>query len=202
MDLVFMDSGESFELNDKVFNFKLNISLIHQVIVSYNVNNRKGNSVQKNRSEVSGSNRKPWKQKGTGRARAGSFKSPIWRSGGVTFGSGKTKYISKINKKMYKYAFKSILSELIRKSKLHIFNKFYIDYPKTKLLLNKLMFYNIDNSLVILEEFNKNLFLASRNLNNISICSVNNINIVDLVFFKNVIFTFKSIKYIEKKLDV
>ncbi len=200
MDFKLIDTGENIFLLDKVFNIKLNMPVIHQVIVSYRTNIRKGTSVQKNRSKVSGSNRKPWKQKGTGRARVGSVKSPIWRSGGVTFASKYKKYFMKVNKKMSSYALKMVLSELIRQSRLHIFSDFFIDKPKTKLLLYKLKKFGIYKSLIILSNIDNFLFLASRNLNDVLVSRFDNINIIDLIFYNNVIFTFKSIKLIENKL--
>ncbi len=201
MNIIIKDNvNVNINLSDNVFNYPLNMSLIHQVITSYRINSRKGTSSQKSRSEVSGSNKKPWKQKGTGRARAGSVKSPIWRSGGVTFAAKPVKYFLKVNKKMYRNALKSILSELIRQSRLYVFSDFILNKPKTSFLLKKLRGLNFNDSLIIVESLDNNLYLASRNLYKIFICCVNNINIVNLLKFKNILFTIDSIKNIEDKL--
>ncbi len=201
MYIFLKDTNNKIILSDNVFNISLNMSLVHQVIKSCQYNKRKGNVSQKSRSDVKGSNRKPWRQKGTGRARAGSFKSPIWRSGGVTFASKPKKYYSKINKKMYINSLKMILSELIKEFRLHVFNDINLSLPKTKLFINKFKdIYLFKKMLIITEKFNKNLFLASRNLYNVNICNVNNINIINLIKFKNIICTLNVIKIIENRL--
>ncbi len=200
MDFFLMDSNEKIILSDKVFNEKLNIPLIHQVITSYMNNKRKGNSTQKSRSDVSGSNRKPWSQKGIGKARAGSTKSPIWRKGGVTFASKPIKYYFKVNRKMYLFAYRSILSDIVRKSKLYIFNNFDIKYPKTKSFLKKIFFLDSVNVLIITLNISNNLYLSSRNLHNVFVCNVKNISLLNLISFKNIISTFEAIKYLEDKL--
>uniref|UniRef100_A0A8D9A8M7 Large ribosomal subunit protein uL4m n=1 Tax=Cacopsylla melanoneura TaxID=428564 RepID=A0A8D9A8M7_9HEMI len=138
MEILLNDTNNSINISKSIFNCKFNKLLVHQVIISFLVNNRSGNKSQKNKSEVSGSNKKPWRQKGTGRARSGSLKSPIWRSGGVTFTSKFKKYHQKINKKMYRGAIKCIFSELIRQKRLIVFNNFSINSPKTNVLLNKI----------------------------------------------------------------
>ncbi len=200
MDIILKDNNLNIEISDKILNFPLNISLINQVINSYRLNLRKGNVSQKSRSEVKGSNRKPWKQKGTGRARVGSLKSPLWRSGGVVFASKPKKYIFKINRKMYINAFKSILSELFRQFRFHVFNDIIINKPKTKEFIKFFNFISLDKLLIIIHNYNKNLFLSSRNLHNVFLCKVNNINIINLIKYKNVIFTLKAIKIIEERL--
>ncbi len=200
MDFSLTDNNDVITLSDKVFNQKFNTLVVHQVITSYMFNKRKGNAAQKSRSNVAGSNKKPWRQKGTGRARAGSFKSPIWRSGGVTFAAVHMKYHTKVNKKMYLNAFKSILSRLIKDGKLYIFSLFDIYKPKTKMLKKKLNFLKTLNSLIIMDYFSKNLYLASRNLYNIRVCTVKNIFLYDLLKYKNIIFTVKAIKKVEDKL--
>ncbi|WP_367670571.1 50S ribosomal protein L4 [Sodalis-like secondary symbiont of Drepanosiphum platanoidis] len=200
MELLLQDTKNSITVSDSIFGCYFNESLIHQIIVSYATNKRQGTKAQKNRSEVSGSGRKPWKQKGTGRARAGSIRSPIWRSGGVTFAAKPKKYNQKINKKMYKGALKSIFSELIRQDRLKIFKKFDIDQPKTKLLKKKLENISFNNILIITDIIDNNLLLSSRSMNKINICCVNNINPMFLISSNQVITTYKSIKNIEEKL--
>ncbi len=200
MDIILRDTYSNIKISNKILNVPLNMSLIHQIIRSYRLNLRKGNVSQKSRSEVKGSNKKPWRQKGTGRARCGSIKSPLWRSGGVTFASKSKKYNLKINRKMYINAFKSILSELFRQSRLHIINNIDIKLPKTKEFIKKFNFVSLDKLLIVIHNYKRNLFLSSRNLHNICICMVNNINIINLIKYKNIIFTLKSIKIIEGKL--
>ncbi|BAP58374.1 50S ribosomal protein L4 [Candidatus Tachikawaea gelatinosa] len=164
--------------------------------------NRQGTSAQKNRSEVKGTSKKPWKQKGSGRARAGSFQSPIWRSGGVTF-AGKTQdYTQKINKKMYRGAIKSIFSELIRKDRLIIFEKFFIEQPKSKLLIKKLSKIQLKEAFIITHQTEKNLLLAARNLYKIKICHIKNVDPVSLITFKKTIITSMAMKKLEEMLNV
>lgn len=200
MYIILKDNNYKLKLSDDVFNVSINMNLIHQVITSYQCNNRKGNVCQKNRSEVKGSNKKPWKQKGTGRARSGSIKSPLWRSGGVTFAAKPKKYNLKINKKMYKIVFKMILSDFVRNSKLHVFSEINLISHKTKDFLNKFKnFYLFKKMLIIIEKFNKNLFLSCRNIYNIDIFNVNNINIVNLLKYNNIICTLNVIKILENR---
>ncbi|OQM34101.1 50S ribosomal protein L4 [bacterium endosymbiont of Pedicinus badii] len=185
-----------------IFQTQYNPNLVHQVLNYYNYSIHKGRSVQKNRSCVKGSNRKPWKQKGTGRARSGSVKSPIWRSGGVTFGTKIKKGKIKINKRMYKLAIKSIFSELFRKKKIFFIEKIDLKTNKTKDFLNSIEFmepkkYNI---LIISEEISKNLFLASRNLKKIKIIKVQNINPVNLISYQKIVIFLNSIKKIKENL--
>ncbi len=200
-NILLKDTNKNILLSDDVFKVNLNISLLHQVIIAYQKNCRKGNVSQKSRSDVSGSNKKPWRQKGTGRARAGSYKSPIWRSGGVTFATKPKKYFCKVNKKMYNKAFKIILSNLYKESRLYILSNFYVSLPKTKILLDKIKPWGFKKLLIVIKKWDRNLFLSSRNLYNIRICNVNNINIIDFLNFKSVIFTISSIRYLEDKLS-
>ncbi len=201
VNILLKDTNKNIKLLNNIFKVNFNMNLLHQVIVLCRNNSRKGSVSQKSRSEVSGSNKKPWKQKGTGRARAGSFRSPIWRSGGVTFARKPKKYFSKINKKVYKKAFKVLLSKLYSESRLHILSELSISCPKTKFLLKKINFLNSKKLLIIVDKLDKNLFLSSRNLYNVSVRSVNNINIIDFLNFKDIIFTISSIKLLERKLN-
>lgn len=197
MDLELTDVGKIITVSKLVFGRSFNEPLIHQVINAYLSRKRQGSKAQKSKSEVSGSGKKPWKQKGTGRARSGSLRSPIWRSGGVTFASKPKDYSIKVNKKMYKGAISSIFSELIRQNRLLIFKKFEILGFKTKFLLNKLKFLNIKNVLIILDKINKNLFLSSRNLHSVDILDINSLNPVSLISCHHIIITVAAIKKIE-----
>ncbi len=201
ISILLKNSKKNICLSDSIFKVNFNMSLLHQVITLCRNNFRKGNVSQKSRSDVSGSNKKPWRQKGTGRARAGSLKSPIWRSGGVTFAKKPKKYFFKVNKKVYKKAFKIILSKLYSESRLNILSDLKVSLPKTKLFLKEIKFLNFDKLLIIVSKLNRNLILSSRNLYNVKICDVNNINIVDLINFKNIVFTVSSIKFLEGKLN-
>ncbi len=199
MKISLIDTNENINISDKIFNYPLNMSLIHQVVRSYRINSRKGNVSQKSRSDVKGSNKKPWRQKGTGRSRAGSLKSPLWRSGGVTFASKPKEYCLKINKKMYFNAFKSVFSQLFRENRIYVISDINLNSYKTKLFINKFSFVKLYKLLIVIKEYNNFLYLSSRNIYNVNIFTVNNINIIDLINSKNVIFTLNSIMFFEDK---
>ncbi|XBC39176.1 MAG: 50S ribosomal protein L4 [Buchnera aphidicola (Nurudea shiraii)] len=200
MELILRDKKNFFNVSDKVFNCSFNEALIHQVIISHSSSLRQGTKAQKNRSEVSGSGKKPWRQKGTGRARAGSLRSPIWRSGGITFASKPRNFSKKINKKMYRGALRSIFSELIRKNRFFIFEDFFIETPKTQLLVEKLNSIKLYDVLIITAAYDKNLFLASRNLHKVYVKTINFIDPISLIAFENVAITVEAVKKIEKLL--
>lgn len=201
MELMFRDDIlKSVALSDSIFNKKFNEGLVHQITTAFLASRRQGSKAQKSRAQVSGSGKKPWRQKGTGRARAGSIRSPIWRSGGVTFASKPRDYSQKVNKKMYKGALKSIFSELIRQHRLIVFKNFSISLPKTKILLKKLIDFELEETLIIINNFDVNLFLASRNLHKIEIKTVRTINPVSLLTFKKIIITVDAIKELEEIL--
>lgn len=201
-DIVDTSNILKLPVSDEIFNCPFNAVLIHQVVSSYLINSRKGTKSQKSRSEVSGSNKKPWRQKGTGRARSGSIKSPIWRSGGVTFAAVPKEYNQKINKKMYKGAIRSILSKLVCDNRLFLIKNFFIEKPKTKFLLEKLKQMNLkSNVLIFTDVLDKNLVLASRNLYKVKIYdSVQHINPVDLINFNITLISYKILKKIEMQL--
>lgn len=203
MELLLQDTKKYFSISDKIFKYKFNKSLVHQVITSYSLSKRQGNSAQKSRSEVTGSQKKPWRQKGTGRARAGSIKSPIWRSGGVTFASKSNKYKNKINKKMYRNALKSIFSELFRQDRLIFFKDFILEDPKTQLLVKKLKEMNLEKEkiLIIIKEKNINLILASRNLYQVKINNLLNIDLLNLINCKKTILTQEIVTNLEGLLS-
>ncbi len=181
----------------KIFNKDFNEALVHQVASDYMSNQRSGTKALKNRSAVSGGGAKPRPQKGSGRARAGTTRSPIWRSGGVTFAASPKKYNKKINKKMYKNALNCILSELLRNKRLICADDFDVDEPKTKKILEKLSKLKIKNSLLIVHEEKVNVFLAGRNLKDIEIVSPLGINPHNLMKYENVIIDSKVIDKIE-----
>ncbi|CAL4324856.1 50S ribosomal protein L4 [Buchnera aphidicola (Thelaxes suberi)] len=200
MELFLKDTNDKITVSDTVFRRNFNESLVHQVVVAYSNGSRTGSRSNKSRAEVSGSGKKPWRQKGTGRARAGSIRSPIWRSGGVTFAAKPKNYTCKVNKKMYQESMKSIFSELIRQKRLLIFNNFSLDKPKTKLLVKKLKDMQLQEVLIITDKIDNNLNLASRNLYKCDVKEVFRINPVSLIAFNTVIMTVNAIKKIEETL--
>ena len=191
---------ETISLSDESFGRAYNEPLVHQTVVTYLAGARQGTVQQKTRSEVSGGGRKPWRQKGTGRARAGTIRSPIWRSGGVTFAARPQDHSKKLNKKMYRGAMSCILSELIRKGRLFAVNEFELASHKTKDLVSKLKEFEVDNVLIISEQVEKNLYLAARNLHKVDVLDVAGIDPVSLVGFDNVIITVSALKKVEEML--
>ena len=168
MKLKLQDKG-SVDVAEAAFGADFNEALIHQVVTAYMAGSRAGTKAQKNRSAVRGGGAKPWAQKGTGRARAGTSRSPIWVGGGRTFAAQPRSYDQKVNKKMYRAAMRSVLSELVRKDRLVIVNELTLEAPKTKLLAAKLKEYDLSNVLILNEAFDEKLFLAARNLPNVGI---------------------------------
>ena len=201
MELITIDTKAQINLNSDIFAYGYNEGLVHQAVVTYMNNARSGNSAQKSRSEVRGGGKKPWNQKGTGRARAGTIRSPIWRSGGVTFASKKRDYSQKLNKKMYKRALRSIISELCRSENLIIVSDFQCESPKTKDFMTKMNQLNIKNALIIMTEVGENEYLGSRNLINYDMCDVTTIDPVSLLRFEKVVVTEAAIKKIEEQLQ-
>ncbi|QEO58093.1 MULTISPECIES: 50S ribosomal protein L4 [Francisella] len=187
---------------DGIFAADYNEALIHQVVVAYMAGARQGTKAQKTRSEVSGGGAKPWRQKGTGRARAGTIRSPIFRKGGVTFAAKPKSYKQKVNRKMYSGAVKSILSELVRSDRMTVVEQLKLDTPKTKEFKTIVDSLGVKDVLFVVgvEEFNENLYLSSRNLKNVAVCDSVEINPVSLVCFENVVFTKQAIKEVEEKL--
>jgi len=195
------DSGSSITLSDAVFSRDFNEDLIHQVVTAYMAGGRSGTKAQKNRSAVSGGGAKPWRQKGTGRARAGTSRSPIWRSGGVTFAAQPRNYSQKVNKKMHRAAMQSILSELARQERLVVVDALAQETPKTKELYGKLRGMGLDNVLLITHQFDENLHLSARNIVNVDTTSATGINPVNLVAHEKVLITTEAIKKIEEQLQ-
>ena len=191
---------EKISLSDETFGREYNEPLVHQTVVTYLAGARQGSVKQKTRSEVRGGGRKPWRQKGTGRARAGTIRSPIWRGGGVTFAARPADHSKKLNKKMYRGAMQCILSELIRNGRLFVVNEFELGSHKTQELVNKLKEFELDNVLIISEEVEKNLYLAARNLHKVDALDVAGIDPVSLIGFENVLITVSALKKVEEML--
>ncbi len=188
-------------LNPAVFGCEYNEGLVHQAVVTLLNNARSGNSAQKTRAEVRGGGRKPWNQKGTGRARAGTIRSPLWRSGGVIFAAKKRDYSQKINKKMYKGAVRSILSELYRTQRLVIVNDFHCESIKTKDFISKMKTLELDNALIVVHELSEFEYLASRNLIDFNICMVEELDPVLLLSYDKVLMTTEAMKLVEEQLQ-
>ena len=200
MNLSLAMGGDTVEVSEVAFGREFNESLVHQVVVAYQSAKRAGTSAQKNRSEVRGGGRKPWRQKGTGRARAGTIRSPIWRGGGRTFPAKPQDYTQKVNRKMYRGAMRCIFSELIRQDRLVAVEEFSIDSPKTKNLLGKLAELSLDDVLIISSDIDDNLRLASRNLKSIRVRHVSNIDPLSLISHEKVLVTLAALKECEEVL--
>ena len=177
-----------------------NEALVHQVVTAFLSGARQGTRSQKTRSEVAGGGKKPWRQKGTGRARAGTIRSPIWRSGGVTFAAKPQDHSQKVNRKMYRAAMRSILSELARTDRLMIVEALDVEQPKTKLLVETLKGYGVDNVLIVADNVNKNLYLASRNLHRVDVRDVEGADPVSLIAYDKVMITVDAVKTFEEAL--
>jgi large subunit ribosomal protein L4 len=194
------DSAGKVDVNEAVFGRDYNETLIHQIVTRFLAGSRAGTKAQKTRSEVSGGGMKPWRQKGTGRARSGSTRSPIWRTGGVAFAARPRNYEQKLNKKMYRAGIRSILSELLRQDRLAVANDILPTSPKTKDFAEKLKGLNARRILIVVDAIDENLALASRNLPNVEVVEANNLNPVLLVSAEKVIATSGALKKIEEHL--
>jgi large subunit ribosomal protein L4 len=193
-------TGKKVSISDESFAKEYNESLVHQVVVTYLAGARQGSVKQKTRSEVNGGGKKPWRQKGTGRARAGTTRGPIWRSGGVTFAARPQDHSKKINKKMYRGALRCILSELIRQERLLIVDDFTLEDHKTKGLVQKLSEFDLKDVLIVSEEVDKNLYLASRNLYKVDVRDATAVDPVSLIGFDKVLMTVPALKKVEGML--
>ncbi len=190
----------SQEVSDGIFDRNYNESLVHQITTAYMAAGRSGSKAQKNRSAVRGGGKKPWRQKGTGRARAGTSRGPIWRGGGVTFASQPRSYTQKVNKKMYKGAISVILSELLRNDRLKVVSELDITEPKTKNLTSLMNSLNIKDALLMTDELDENLYLSSRNLYHVGVCDTQSIDPVSLIGYDNVVMTKAALKKVETML--
>ena len=200
MNLNLAAGAGTVEVTDATFGKEFNEALVHQVVTAYLAGGRQGTRAQKNRSQVSGGGKKPFRQKGTGRARAGTIRSPLWRSGGVTFAARPQDHSQKVNRKMYRAAMRSILSELVRQERLVAVEEFTVDAPKTKQLVAKLAELGLEKTLFVTEEVDANLYLAARNIPNVDVVDVAAADPVSLVAFDKVLVTVSALRKFEEKL--
>lgn len=192
--------AQTLEVSDEIFGAEFKESLVHQVVSAYMASARAGTKAQKNRAAVRGGGAKPFRQKGTGRARAGTSRSPIWRSGGVNFAASPRSYAQKVNRKMYRGAIRSILSELNRQERLIIVDEISVSQPKTKELVDKLKGMDLSDVLVVSLNPDENLYLASRNLYGVDVRDVDEIDPVSLVAYEKVLVTEGAVKKLEERL--
>ena len=188
-------------MSEDAFGRDYNEALVHQSVVTYLAGGRQGTVQQKTRSDVRGGGRKPWRQKGTGRARSGTIRSPIWRGGGVTFAARPRDFSKKLNKKMYKGAMRCILSELVRQNRLVVVDDFVVDTHKTKELVSKLREFGLDNVLIVSESVEQNLYLATRNLHKVDVLDALGLDPVSLIGYENVLMTVSAVKKVEEMLS-
>lgn len=198
MNLNLTGGSGSVEVSELAFGKEFNEALVHQVVTAYMAGGRQGTKAQKTRSDVAGGGAKPFRQKGTGRARAGTTRGPIWRSGGVTFAARPRNYTQKVNKKMYRAAMRSILSELVRQERLVIVENFSVEAPKTKQFLAKMKEFDLSNALVVTEEMDLNLYLAARNVPHVDVRDAAGIDPVSLIGFDKVVVTVSALKKIDE----
>jgi large subunit ribosomal protein L4 len=201
IELLSSTKNQQIKISDNAFSKDFNESLVHQAVVSFMAGSRQGTSKQKTRSEVRGGGKKPYRQKGTGRARAGTIRSPLWRGGGVTFAATPRDYSKKINKKMYRAAIRSIFSELLRQGRLVAIEQPVLEKPKTKEIANLLKEFSLSKVLIITEELDVNLYLSARNIPNVDIITVREINPVNLLKAQKVAVTADAFKKIEVWID-
>lgn len=187
-------------VSDVAFAREFNEELVHQVVTAFLAGARQGTRAQKNRSDVRGGGKKPWRQKGTGRARAGTIRSPIWRGGGLTFAARPQDHSQKVNRKMYRAAMRSIMSELARQDRLVVVESLDLSEPKTKLLVKQLEGYGLDNVLIVAAEINENLYLAARNLHKVDVRDVEAVDPVSLIAYDKVMVTVDAVKKFEEML--
>jgi large subunit ribosomal protein L4 len=195
------NAGAAVSVADAVFGAPYNETLVHQVVTAYMAGARSGNSAQKNRAAVRGGGAKPWRQKGTGRARAGTIRSPIWRAGGVTFASQPRDYSQKVNRKMYRGAMRSVFSELARSGRLVVVDSISLSAPKSRELREAMKGWGLDDALIIEADDNDNLHLAGRNFPNITTTDVDGINPWLMLRHKSVVVTAAAVKQIEERLS-
>ncbi|MBA3493128.1 MAG: 50S ribosomal protein L4 [Gammaproteobacteria bacterium] len=190
----------SVAVSEQLFNAKYNEPLVHQVVMAYLAAGRSGTKAQKSRAQVRGGGRKPWKQKGTGNARAGSSRSPLWRGGGVTFAAVPRDYAQKVNRRMYAGALRSILSELARTGRLKIVDALVMQMPKTKALIERLKVLGLEAGLIVVDGEERNLDLASRNLPHVEVTGARGLDPVRLIEHQTVVMTQGALKLVEARL--
>jgi large subunit ribosomal protein L4 len=192
-------NGVTVEVSDSVFGVDYNEPLVHQVVTAYLAGGRAGTKAQKSRSAVSGGGAKPYRQKGTGRARAGTSRSPLWRSGGATFAAEPRSYAQKVNRKMYRGAVRAILSELARLNRLVVLSEWQLAAPKTKEVAAKLRELSVSSAVVVVEGFDDPIFLAARNLPNVDVATAASVDPVSLVGFEHVVCTEAALRRLEER---
>ncbi|WP_281647852.1 50S ribosomal protein L4 [Parendozoicomonas sp. Alg238-R29] len=192
--------ADALKVSDVTFGVEFNEALVHQAVVSFLAGARQGTKAQKTRSDVRGGGRKPFRQKGTGRARAGTIRSPLWRGGGTTFAARPQDHSNKLNKKMYRGALRSILSELVRQERLVIVSEFKAETPKTKAMVAKLTELEATNALIVSDVVDENVYLSARNIPHVDVRDVQGIDPVSLVAHDKVIMTVDAIKKFEEML--
>jgi large subunit ribosomal protein L4 len=199
MQLKTLDTQSALDIAEVIISAPFNESLVHQIVVAYLAGARAGTRAQKSRSAVRGGGRKPWKQKGTGQARAGSIRSPIWRGGGKTFAATNQDYSQKVNKKMYRGGMRSIVAELVRQDRLSVVGDLTVDQSKTKLLIDQLQRLNLEAKglLIVTAQWDEKLGLAARNLIDVDVCDVSALNPVNLVGAQHVLFTAEALRRLE-----
>lgn len=202
MELTVMGPGntKTVKVDETIFSYEFNEPLVHQVVTAFLAGARAGTKAQKTRSEVSGGGTKPWRQKGTGRARAGTIRSPLWRKGGKIFAATPRDYSQKVNRKMYRGALRAILSELVRQERLVIVEEIALKEPKTKELIKLLNDLNIEKVLIVAEPVDRNLMLAARNLHKVQVCEAVDVNPASLISFEKIVMTTKALKKVEESL--
>ena len=196
-----MQGSGTVDVAESAFGAEFNESLVHQVVTAFLAGGRAGTKAQKNRSQASGGGAKPWRQKGTGRARAGTIRSPIWVGGGRAFAAKPRDYSQKVNKKMYRAALRSVFSELVRQERLVITDSITMEAPKTRELAGKLKKLGLDNVLIVNEAFDERVFLSARNLPDVGICDAAAVDPVVLMRFEKVLITLPALKLIEERLS-
>jgi len=193
------NSGATVSVSDAVFGAKFNEGLVHQIVTAYLAGARAGNAAQKTRSEVRGGGAKPWRQKGTGRARAGTSRSPIWAGGGVTFAAKPRDYSQKVNKKMYRAAMRSILSQAASEGRLKVVDDLDVAEPKTRLMSEKLQAYGVSKALLLVDDGSDNAFMAVRNIPNVEMLDAEIVDPVSLVRYPNILATPAALQQLEQR---
>ena len=201
VNLVHSDGISKVNVADNTFSSQFKEGLVHQVITAYLAGGRAGTKAQKTRREVSGGGTKPWRQKGTGRARVGSIRSPLWRTGGVAFAAKPRNFSQKVNRKMYRSAMTSILSELVRQKRLTVVDTLKLNEPKTRELKELLKQFNIENMLIIINGDDRNVNLASRNMVGVSVYDALHVDPISLMVAENVLITVDGMKKLEERLS-
>ncbi|NNF15214.1 MAG: 50S ribosomal protein L4 [Gammaproteobacteria bacterium] len=191
--------GAAVEVSEVTFGREYNEALVHQVVTAYMAAGRSGSKAQRNRSAVRGGGAKPWRQKGTGRARAGTTRSPIWVGGGRAFAAQPRSHKQKVNRKMYRGAMQAILSELVRQERTVLVDEFTLEAPKTKMLVEKLKTMDLANVLIVLEGYDEHVYLASRNLPGVNVLDANALDPVSLIRYDNVLMTVAAVRRLEEK---